>query len=79
MTKDEGARLLAIQYELGYNTFKKSERYINDLTEIKRTFLGKGDEEFEQLFDKYVDELRLSTQRPLWARRMMAENYSLNI
>ena len=79
MTKEEAAKVLAIKYELDYNTFKKSDRFKEDLMKIRGKYLGGGDEEFSRLFDKYVDELRFSQEIPFWARQIMAERYALNI
>ena len=78
MKKDEGAKIMAVKYVLNYNTFRKSSRLKEDLTKIH--LMWSEDDEFNRLFDKYCKELKESKgEMPLWARKIMAERYSLNV
>ena len=78
ITKDEGAKIMAVKYVLDFNTFRKSDRFKSDLVEIRMAY--SGDDEYEQLFNKYCDELRKSrNETPRWARLIMAERYALRV
>lgn len=78
MTKEEGAKIMAVKYVLDYNTFRKSEKLKEDLTMIRAQFMG--DEEYNRLFEKYCEELRgCKDEMPRWARLIMAEKYALNV
>lgn len=80
MTKDDSAKVLAVKYVLDYNTFQKSDRLHRDLIEIRSQYILTNDKEFDALFEKYCEKLREDKYNmPLWARRIMAERYSLNI
>lgn len=78
MTKEEGAKIMAVKYVLDYNTFRKSEKLKSDLTMIRAQFMG--DEGYDRLFNRYCEELRVcNNEMPRWARLIMAEKYALNI
>ena len=79
LTKRDAAKVMAVKYVLDYNTFHKSDRLKHDLLEINVMY--NGDKEYEQLFSKYCKELSECGrgEKPLWARQIMAERYSLNV
>lgn len=82
MTKEESAKVLAVKYVLDYNTFGRSDKLKRDLIAIRERYqVGEEeDAEFEALFRKYCDDLRRNTREtPLWARKIMAERYALNV
>ena len=78
MTKEDSAKVMAVKYVLDYNTFKRNSRLNEDLIAILALY--KDDKEYDALFERYCTELRESKrEKPLWARLIMAERYSLNI
>lgn len=79
LTKQDAAKVMAVKYVLDYNTFKKSDRLKSDLVDIN--IMYNGDQEYERLFSKYCKELSECgrEEKPLWARQIMAERYSLNV
>lgn len=77
MTKEEGAKILAVKYVLDLNTFRKSERMKDDLTWIRTMYMS--DTDFERLFDRYCADLRERKDMPRWAKLVMAERYAINI
>lgn len=90
ISKDTAAKLLAIVYVLGGDreAFTHNEKLKSDIEYIQEVYGFQGNEvpnkDVADLFRKYVVELDFFTPsinqwHPQWAKKLMEENYNINI